>query len=73
VSGRSVMAHLRSICRTMISMCLSFDRTPCSRLNFLHFVHQMLLQFLRAADGQNLMRIHGPSVNCCPSSDCNHP
>ena len=37
---------------------LVVDRHALQAINFLHFVDQVLLQFLRAADVENLVRIH---------------
>ena len=36
---------------------LVVDRHTLQAINFLHFIDEMLLQFLRTADVQNFMRI----------------
>ena len=41
----------------MISMCLSLIVDALEAIDLLHFVDQVLLQFLRAADVENFVRI----------------
>ena len=47
----------RIIWREMVSRCLSLMLTPCRPVDFLNLVDQVLLQFLLAEHGQNVVRI----------------
>ncbi len=51
------MRTLRSIWRTMISMCLSLMVDALQAIDLLHFVDEVLLQFLRAADVEDFVRV----------------
>ena len=58
MSPGSMMCTLRSICRAISSMCLSWIVTPWLAVHLLDLVHQVLLQREHALDPQLLVRVH---------------
>ena len=57
VSPDSITVTRRSICRTMISMCLSWIDTPCDAVHGLDLVHQVLLRPAHTEDPQDVLRV----------------